>query len=160
MHKKPLLIVKKCFLLKNEFQKWHLHDLKPKICCMRNVRFKVRDCMRNAPFEVCDCIRNALFEVCYCMKKVQFEVQLHEKCAVRNTIILMLKIVLRTAHWSYSRTLNRTFFMQSRTSNQRCPLAQKFWAYSDFWVFWKSLRKILRNSEWFWSKLGKGHKLE
>ena len=81
--------------------------LKPTRCCMRNVRFKVRDCMRNARFEVRDC-----------MKKVRFEVRLHEKCAVRSTINLMLQIVLRTAQLSCSRTSNRTFFMQSHTSNR------------------------------------------
>ena len=42
-------------------------NLKPKRCCTRNMRFKVRDCMRRLLFEVYDC-----------MKRVQFEVRLHE----------------------------------------------------------------------------------
>ena len=89
--------------MKNDVKNYICMILKPSRCCMRNVGFKVSDCMRNARFKVRDC-----------MKKVRFEVRLHEKCAVRSTIILML----RTAHFSCSRTSNRTFFMQSRTSNR------------------------------------------
>ena len=55
--------------------------LKPKRCCLRNARFKVRDCMRMLRFEV----RN-------CMIKVRFIVRLHEKCVARRTIILLIQI--------------------------------------------------------------------
>ena len=31
--------------------------------------------------------------------------------------------------------------------DQKCPLAQKFWVYSDFWVFWEITQKITQT---FW----------
>ena len=81
---------------------------------MRNARFKIHDCMRNEQLEVRDG-----------MKKVRLKVQLHEKCAVRSTIILMLQIVIRTAHFLCSRTSNRTFFMQSSTLNPAFPMQSR-----------------------------------